>query len=257
MKKKYTFISNWKMNFTFKEAIRFATKNYDDFTNMSEKSEQKLIICPGVEVLYSLMQIFKDTEIIIGAQNCSQHSNGNFTGQVSPYSLNSIGCEYCIIGHSEVRKDLNDTNEKVAQKCNHLLDYDITPIICIGEAEEEYKNEQTIHSLQKQLNPIIETLNSKSNLHEYISPIVAYEPSWSIGTGKVASEDYLNRMFSWLDGHLRKNCPKIEWNLIYGGSLTAENIAGIKKIDKINGFLIGKSSIDFQEFEKIVQLALL
>jgi len=257
MKKNYTFISNWKMNFTFKEAIRFATENYDRFVNMAEKTGQKFIVCPSFEVIYSLMQIFKDTEIIIGAQNCSRHSNGSYTGQVSPQSLNSIGCEYCIIGHSEVRKYLNNTNEHVAQKCNHLLDYDITPIICIGESEDEYKNEQTIRILQNQLKPIIKTINSKSNLHEYISPIVAYEPSWSIGTGKVASEDYLNRMFSWIDGHLQKNCPKIEWSLAYGGSLTAENIADIKKVDKINGFLIGKSSIDFQEFEKIVQLALL
>jgi triosephosphate isomerase len=253
MKKEYLVIANWKMYLPFNEAIEYATSNYDELVKLATKSKQKVVLCPSLESLYPLIEIFKSTPITIGAQNCSSHTNGSFTGQTSAKSLLELGCSHAIIGHSEARRECDETDEQVALKCEHLLDYDIIPITCVGETEQEYDNGETLNVLKKQLKPVCEALDGRI-VHPYLTPYIAYEPIWSIGTGKIAPIDHLEMIFSWLHGQLATNCPTIQWGLIYGGSITPENIDNMKQIKEIDGFLVGKSSLDFQKFQKIVEL---
>lgn len=253
MNNQYIFVANWKMNLTFNQSLEFATANFDEFVGLSAQNNHKIVLCPSFESLYPIIQMFKKTEISIGAQDCSAHTNGTFTGQVSTRSLQEIGCTYCIVGHSESRSDFSMTNEKVSQKFIHLLDYDVTPILCVGETKQEFDKKNTLKTLESQLEPVFKILSSKTIVHSYLTPIIAYEPTWSVGTGKVADIDHLETVFSWIAEKLHQKSPNLNWKLLYGGSVTPENINRLKKIYPINGFLIGSSSLDFQKFEKIVK----
>jgi triosephosphate isomerase len=197
--------------------------------------------------------MFNETKIKIGAQRCSPHMHGAFTGQDPAQSVNEIGCSHCIIGHSEARKEFRLSDEQVAQKFVHLLDYDITPIVCIGGTKEEFDAQNTLAILERQLDPILEAIKTKTVIHDYIIPYIAYEPIWSIGTGEVASNEHLDMVFCWIAEKIAKNVNNHQIKLMYGGSVTSENIEILRKIDKISGFLVGKASLDFQEFEKIVK----
>lgn len=254
MSKQYLFVANWKMHLTFNQTVEFATTHYDDFVRLAKESNDKILLCPSFESLYPTTKMFKSTPVFIGAQNCSSHTNGSFTGQVAPESLHELDCTHCIVGHSETRREECDNNELIAHKCIHLLDYDITPILCIGETEEEYKAGKTLEVLEEQLKDIFEILCKKASIHSYLTPHLAYEPVWAVGTGNTASNEHLDMVFTWLQEHIAKNCSAIEWKLLYGGSITPQNIAVLKRITAIDGFLIGKSSLDFQKLKKIVQL---
>ncbi|MBU1007940.1 triose-phosphate isomerase [Candidatus Dependentiae bacterium] len=253
MNKRYLFVNNWKMNLSFNETIEFATNNYDRLVELATKTEQKIILCPSTESIYPLAQIFKETPISIGAQTVSRHTHGAFTGQVAPQSLQEIGCTHCIIGHSETKKEFTENDKCIAQKCVHLLDYDITPIICIGETEQENKSEKTLGVLESQLAPLLNALNTKTTVRPYLEPCIAYEPIWSIGTGNTPNIAHLDTIFTWLTEHIGKHAPNISWKLLYGGSINPESISLIKKISKIDGFLVGGAGLDFQKIEKIVK----
>ena len=254
MKRPYFFVANWKMNITYNETISFATTYYDELIDLNKKTNQKLILCPSFESLYTINQMFKSTQINIGAQNCSSHIHGAFTGQVSPLSLSELGCKFCIIGHSEHKRDLFEKNETIIQKLIHLLDHNINPIFCIGETEEEYKNGKTFESLTKQITKLFATLHENTTISSRLTPCIAYEPIWAIGTGNNASKEHIDASITWIADYASKQSPSIAWNLLYGGSINSENIVQLKEIKKINGFLLGKASLDFQEFKKIVQL---
>jgi triosephosphate isomerase len=253
MKKHYTFVANWKMYLTFDEITEYATKNLDNFIKLSSYQDVTIIICPSLIAVYHLTQMFKDTLVQIGAQDCSNHQRGAFTGQVSASSLRQIGCSACIIGHSERRKYQKESNEDVSQKLDMLIDQKISPIICVGETLEEYQAGRTTDVLEFQLEKIFEIIESKKNLCEKMPICIAYEPVWAIGKDKCAPPDYIDTILTWLNIKTQKQAKTLLWRILYGGSITSENILSLKKIEVIDGFLIGGASIDFPEFEKIVK----
>ncbi len=238
------------MNLSFSEEIDFVTSNYDGLITLAAQTKQQIILCPSFLSLHAISKIFSQTPIKIGAQTCSPHTHGAFTGQVSPESINSVGCSFCIIGHSETRTRTEEDDESIALRSVHLLDYDVTPIICIGETKQEQS--KTLDILERQLAPLFKAICSQTIIHTYINPIIAYEPIWSIGTGAVADEEHLEMVFAWLHQHTKQACPKIGFKFLYGGSVDEKSIQILKKIPQIDGFLVGKASLDFQEFKKIV-----
>lgn len=252
MQKQYTFIANWKMNMSFSQTLEFATRYYDNFLQLATETNQHIILCPSTEALFPLAEMFKETQIAIGAQNCSKHSPGPFTGQTSAVSIQEVGCQYAIIGHHECRKEFGETNNDITNKAIHLLDYDITPIVCIGETKDDHTKNKTLQVLEEQLSGLFKALCG-STVHSYLTPYIAYEPVWSIGTGKVAPVDHLEMVFCWLADYIKHHCANISWKLIYGGSVSLENPDKLKQIVPLSGFLMGKSSLDFQKIEKIVK----
>ena len=261
MSKQYLFVANWKMHLPFNQTIEFTTSHYDKLIKLAEETKHKIILCPSFENLYPIIQMFKSTPIKIGAQNCSSHTSGSFTGQVAPQSLQELGCSYCIVGHSETKicdqlcgdNALCETPETVAQKCIHLLDYDITPILCVGETQEEKDANKTLDVIKSQLEPLFKLICNKTVVHTYLSPWIAYEPVWARGNDQTASPEHLDMVLTWLQEYIAKECRAIKWKFMYGGSVSGEKIAKLKKLNKIDGFMIGKSSLNFQKFEKIVQ----
>jgi len=253
MSQHYLYVANWKMRMPFREAMRFATSHYDELVKLTTSNNHKIVLCPSTEILYPLAQMFKETPVQVGAQACSTHSLGAFTGQTSAQSLQEVGCSYCIVGHSEVKKEFLQNDDQIAHICTHLLDYDITPILCIGESEQEHADGQTLKVLERQLAPLIEAITTKTAVHPYLTLYIAYEPIWAIGTGKPARADHVEMVLSWLADHIKQKKLSIPCKLLYGGSISPENIDSLKKTSALDGFLIGTASLDFQNFKKIVQ----
>ena len=252
MNKDFFYIANWKMYWGFDETIAFATDHYDELVKLASAPSANIILCPSSPALYPLAQMFQETPIALGAQDCSGYRNGSFTGQISAQQLHEAGSTFCIIGHSERRQYNAETNLEVAKKLEQLITEKITPIVCIGETEEQFKQGQSLTLLDQQIAPIRELL--AKNPHALTTPLlIAYEPTWSIGSNTLAPQDHLETVFAWLSKTATKEIPTINKKLIYGGSVTAQNTDQLKKISLIDGFLIGRASLDFQEFKKIVK----
>ncbi len=251
MNKKYFYIANWKMQWTLDETLNFATQHYDALVDCAQTAT--IILCPSSPALYPLSEIFKTTSILVGAQNCSDHLQGAFTGQVSATHLKSVGCAYCIIGHSECRQYLNESNKAIAQKCDILMRIGITPIVCIGETDEQQKNDATLKILEEQLSPILEMLNEQKARTENLPILLAYEPVWAIGSNRIPDRGHLETVYAWMATITQQQASFISWHFLYGGSVSARTLESFSHLTSLKGFLVGGASRDFQEFEKIVK----
>lgn len=242
--KKNLFVANWKMNKSYSASLNFCTTHKQALNELSKHAD--IVLCPSFVAIASMVSLLQNTTIHIGAQTCSTHQKGAYTGQVDTQSLKEAGCSYCIVGHSEQRRVNHLTNEDVAHQLQRLFDATIIPIICIGETKEEFQQHQAHGILDHQLNPILQVIK------EYKQPfIIAYEPIWSIGTGIIPDQAYLQDIFRWITQKLSRDLVS-QWRLIYGGSVNPDSIEMLKGITTIDGFLIGDASLDFQKFEKIV-----
>jgi triosephosphate isomerase len=241
------FVANWKMNKPFALALDFCTNHKENLKTLSTKPHTEIVICPSFEALFSIAEIFADTMISVGAQTCSTHERGAYTGQVNAQSIKEVGCDYCIIGHSEQRQFMCVSNEDVAHQATWLLEADIEPIICIGETKKEFDDGTSIAVLEQQLIPILSEISSH---HQPFT--IAYEPVWAIGTGIIPEKSYLASIFTWLAATLTMKVRHHNWRLIYGGSVDPDTVGSLMAIKTIHGFLIGNASLDFQKFEKIV-----
>jgi triosephosphate isomerase len=244
MHKKFIYAANWKMNKSPQESIDFINQNALALSSLAK--EQKLIICPSFIALTQSAPLIKALNLSAGAQDCSAHKKGAFTGQISATDIASTQATHCIIGHSETRQQSKDSNQDIAQKCSQLFDANLVPIICVGETATENTSGQTEAILQAQLLPIIEVLRQRST-----HAIIAYEPIWAIGTGIVPSIENLSAIFTFL-AHITQQLP-VPTPLLYGGSISSKNALELKQIKHLEGFLIGGASLDFQELKKIVE----
>ncbi len=241
------------MYFSFDSTIDQTADHFDALVSMAKNKNLSLFLAPTLPAIQELTTIFKDTPVQWCAQDCSEHIAGAYTGQISAETLAAIGCQACIIGHSERRIYCGETNEAVARKLQTLLDYNLSPVICIGEQEEDFLNGKTIEALELQLKPIIGVLEANQHKINGLPVYIAYEPAWSIGTGNVPDALQIENTYTWLSQQTKKHAQSITLSLLYGGSVNLKTIAFFKKFPLIQGFLIGKASLDFPEFEKIVK----
>jgi len=250
----YLIVANWKMQLSFNETLEFVTTHHGNLIELGKKaSGVRIVLCPSFPTIYPLRQLFKNSAISLGAQDCSSFRSGAYTGQICAKSLVQIGCHYCIIGHSERRHHNHETNEEVTDKTIRLLEQDLQPIICVGESKEEYQAKKTFTVLKHQLTPI---LNKIANFELSELPIyIAYEPIWSIGTGLVPSNAYLTSIFDWLHKHTQQALGKERIiGILYGGSVSPQTAPAIRKVQGLSGLLVGGASLDFQKFNNIVNL---
>lgn len=232
MNKKLIYIANWKTYLSHNQAIAWCRNNAQGLENLTTKAD--LIICPNFTALAQI-QPFLDTTAL-GAQNCSAFEPGAHTGDVNAGSLKEVGVSYCIVGHSECRKQNNETPEMVAQKVIRLLEVGITPILCVSD---EFKAE---------LQPVLEMLKENTHL------IIAYEPISAIGTGNTADNATIEAVIGSIKREFQTKAPTVSLSLVYGGSVSPESIQKLKTISCLDGFLIGKASTDFQKLKNIVEL---
>ena len=243
---KYFISANWKMNGS-KEFTRtfFAAMNEDI------DEEVKIIICPA-DCYLNEVDTIAPNNVIRGAQNISFNSDGAYTGEVSSSMLKDLNVEYVIIGHSERREYHAETNEIIRKKFNSAVSNNLKPILCVGESLDQRQKEETFNHLENQ---IVSVINKEvlSN-HPFI---IAYEPIWAIGTGETATPEIANEVHIFIQETLDKidSIQSKKIAIIYGGSVNSNNAYDLFKMSHINGALIGGSSLDANEFNKIYNIA--
>lgn len=242
------FFTNFKMFFAMSEMRQFMQKHKRDLCDLAELRHVQLGMFPSYEQLYFLQQELQETNIELGAQNCSTVSTGAYTGQVAVASLFDLQVAYCLIGHSEARLYLSETNDQLIQKVKMLLSANITPVVCVGETLQEKQDGYTLQVLFDQVESILQILT----LYKDATIFIAYEPVYAIGSGVTPTLRELQNIFTFLkkltsDAGFAKNVM-----FLYGGSVTGKSVHMLNQIDDIDGYLIGSASRDFQELKKIV-----
>lgn len=223
------------MQLSLKEEIEYCSANLD----LLKQTKHKIILCPSYPSLISLSQILHKTDIALGAQGCSSHVSGPYTGQVSAMNLAQAGCSYVIVGHSEERGAFNLTDKDVAEKTLRVLEAGMIPIVCVGDTQKDFDAKTTHEALLEQLAPILDAVE-KAPLY------IAYEPLWAIGKDNAAHPEFLQELFSWLKTHV-KGCA-----FLYGGGVNKKTIKPLLEIKHISGFLVGSASLKFEDFKKII-----
>jgi len=235
LNKPFFYVANWKMYISYKQISKLTTKNYADLATLSLSQKYRIIICPSFVSLHKTATSIHNSQILLGAQDCSEHPAGAFTGQVSAQSLAEIGCSYCIIGHSEQRQYFN--NKNIEEKALRLLEQKITPILCVGKTDNQ------------DLAPIITIFDHFPEK----GLIIAYEPIESIGTGKTPTNEHIEQIAEKIHAYIKQHKPNSRCHILYGGSVSNENIKRLKKIAAIDGFLIGGASTHLDDFKEIIE----
>ncbi len=244
--KKY-FIANWKMNGLKKDLNQ--VENVEKFLLKNKTlGNLKCVFCIPYTLLgfASCKLILK--KVILGAQNISKKQTdiGAFTGCISPYMIKNFDGKFTIIGHSEIRSE-GETDKDINLKIALAAKRGLKVILCVGDTLKDFKNKNSLKIVKKQLN-----LCLKNNKKYLKNILIAYEPIWSIGTGVIAQniylEDFLFKLKKYLKLKFKKNIP-----LLYGGSVSSKNIHDLKKLDLCDGFLIGGASLKSKNFIDIIK----
>ena len=234
------FIANWKM-FGNLKSINSLDKVIK-FSKSKEINKGRLIYCPPYTLITSFFKKFKNCLIDIGAQNCHESENyGSHTGFVNAKMLKSVGANYIILGHSENRKK-GETDKIINLKIKSAIKANLKVILCIGETLKEKKSKKTKSIISKQIRIGLKKIQ-KSKL------FIAYEPVWAIGTGNIPNIRELENTVNFIKKRFKGKLPKI----LYGGSVSPNNIDDLKKITSLDGFLIGGASQNSKKFIDIVK----
>ena len=213
------------------------------FSKSKEIRKGRLIYCPPYTLINSFSKKFKNCQIGIGGQNCHENeSYGAFTGSVNSRMLKNAGAHFVIIGHSENRIK-GESDKLINLKIKSALKAKLKVIFCIGETLAEKRKRRTQSILSKQIKIGLNNIKNKSNI------FIAYEPVWAIGSGIIPKSQDLFKTIEFIKSKFRDKLPKV----LYGGSVNPENITNLKKINNIDGFLIGGASQSAKKFIDIVK----
>ncbi len=240
------FIGNWKM-FGIPKSINILNKINSFHSKDKNRKKYRIIITPPYTLIENYAKYFKNRNISIGSQNCYQkdHFSSN-TAAVSPYMLKKVGAQYTLIGHSDNRSE-GDTDDMLKNKVKFALKNNLKVVFCIGENKKDKKNKRTFDVLKNQITKVLEKNLIGNNI------IVAYEPIWSIGTGKIPTRDELEKTTKHIKKILKVIFKKKTPAVLYGGSVDGSNIRMFKEIREIDGFLIGGASKSSKKFIDIIK----
>ena len=242
---------NWKMYKTPAETREF----FQVFKPLvTTAAGCEIVICPPFPNLPVAVEEANGTNIAIGAQNLYWGKEGAVTGEVSGHMIDAIGCTYVIVAHSERRQYFNETEEDVLRKTIAALDAGLTPIVCVGEKLEEREAGQTEDVLVDQFLGGIGGLA----LDQFEKILIAYEPVWAIGTGKVATQEIASAAHQILRREAAAQFGELaaqNLRILYGGSVKPDNCKQLMNAPDIDGALVGGASLDPQSFAKIVNCA--
>ena len=238
---------NWKMFKTKAEAREFA----EAFRELYKGTDVRTAICAPFTDLDTLVEIFKDTDIGVGAQNVHFADEGAYTGEISAAMLEETGVDYCIVGHSERRQYFGETDETVNKKLRKLFEGSITPIMCVGESLEQRDAGDAESVVKKQLQGGLKDIPA-DNIAKLV---IAYEPVWAIGTGRTATPQQAEEMCAFIRNTLIAMYDEdIADQVIiqYGGSVKPANATEIMNMEEIDGALVGGASLKAEDFMKII-----
>tara|TARA_B100001123_G_scaffold407630_1_gene500050 strand:+ start:1934 stop:2698 length:765 start_codon:yes stop_codon:yes gene_type:complete len=241
--------ANWKMNGSLSLAEQFESFFLNKFNNLKNLNAA-IILCPPTPYLFKFKKISKKFEnFFIGAQDCSTKKNGSITGDVSSAMLKDLGCKFVILGHSERREYFKETDSIISQKIKRAIEENLKVILCVGEKEKHKVNQETFEIIRNQI------INSLNDLCTPNNTIIAYEPIWAIGTGKIPSLSEIEKINLFIKDTIKlkyNNKFKDNFKILYGGSVNPNNSRNFIKSNYIDGALIGGSSLALDDFVKII-----
>jgi len=240
---------NWKLNLTIAESKKLANQLV---ANLNGIVDRDIVVAPVFTSLSTVAEAIKNSPIQLAAQNCYPQTTGAFTGEVSPLLLQDAGCNYVILGHSERRQLMGETDNFVNQKLFKVLEADLKPILCIGETLQEREAGQMLDVLSRQIKGGLSNLTPE----QMTGIVIAYEPIWAIGTGKTATDDQAQEAHSFireLIQELFNQKVAAATRILYGGSVKPNNVDGLMAQKDIDGALVGGASLKAEDFIRIVR----
>src|SRR5918996_2375903 len=214
----------------------------------------EVVISPPFTALAVVAEILSGSPLRLGAQDCHWEATGAHTGEVSPVMLTDLGCRYVLVGHSERRRDLGETDEQISRKVQAALAHGLTPVLCVGETADERRQGLTFTTIEGQLRAGLSGLGPEA----IAQVVLAYEPVWAIGTGVNATPLQAAEVHGYLRGLLSELTSKETAQgvrILYGGSVKPENIDSLVAEPEIDGALVGGASLNAQAFIAIVKKA--
>ena len=242
--------ANWKMNKNSEETRQFL-REY--MTQASDLSGVEVVICPPFTLLATIQHEIGPSAVLAwGGQNCFWEDKGAYTGEISAPMLNELGCSYVIIGHSERRIIMGETDEQINQKLKAVLQCGLVPILCVGETLQQRENNDALSVVKNQLERDLQGLAVQPG-----QLVIAYEPIWAIGTGVNASSDDAQEMIALIRSRLRElfnDDLAASTRILYGGSVRDDNIAELMAKPDIDGALIGGASLEADSLVRIARI---
>jgi triosephosphate isomerase (TIM) len=236
---------NWKMYKTVAEAVALAGE-----IRAGAAGNAEVVVAPPFTALSAVAGVLRGSPVGLAAQNMHASVEGAFTGEVSPVMLKDVGCSHVILGHSERRQFFGETDEGVAKKSEASLAHGLCPIVCVGESLAERESDRTMEVVERQIERALRGLSAD----QVARILVAYEPVWAIGTGKVATPEQAQEVHAFLRqritvSHGQPAADAVR--ILYGGSVKPENIGSLMGQGDIDGALVGGASLT-AAFLKIV-----
>jgi triosephosphate isomerase len=250
--RKYLVAGNWKMNGSKQQIKSLLQDLMPKVSAIGDKVD--LLVCPPSIYIDKVAQLISGSNLQVGAQNVARGVNTAFTGEISPAMLGDFSCNYVIIGHSERRQLLGETDEQIAAKCQVSLAEGLKPILCVGETQQQMNEGRGFAVVEQQLQTVLQQLG----IEAFAFMVIAYEPVWAIGTGLTATPEQAQAMHAKIRGLLAGLSKEIAatTRVIYGGSVNSSNAKDLFKELDIDGGLIGGASLKAQDFSDICHAAM-
>ncbi|MFQ6049920.1 MAG: triose-phosphate isomerase [Candidatus Paceibacterales bacterium] len=238
---KLLIIANWKMNPQSLVGARWLFNSIKK--GVKNVRNVEVVICPPFVYLQEMRDKKQTARVKLGGQDCFWEEKGAFTGEISPFQLKNLGCQYVIIGHSERRKYFSEPGTMINKKIKAALAIKLKPIFCVGENRGERRKGETKKIIRFQIRGGLKNISQK----DLKNLILAYEPVWAIGSGNPCHPLQAKEVFSFLRRFLKRN------PILYGGSVNSQNALSYIKAAGFQGLLVGGASLDPKEFIKIVK----
>lgn len=251
MIRKKLIAGNWKMNKTSAEA---ATLTQEIVTAIGRGEDVDVVVCPPFTSIETVSKALENSSVKLGAQNMHHEASGAFTGEISAPMLRALLASYVILGHSERRTYFGETDKFINQKVLAALKSQLKPILCVGETLAEREAGSTLKVVQTQVEADLEGLSKE--LASQV--VVAYEPVWAIGTGKVATTAQAQEVHAFIRSLLVKlfgDATAQKMRILYGGSMKPSNAPELLAQTDIDGGLIGGASLEARSFVELVKAA--
>lgn len=234
-------VGNWKMNQSLRELNQFFS-----IVEKEDLPQGNFWIAPQAIHIHTVSERTNSNSFKVGAQNCSDHESGAFTGEISPVNLKEMGAHFVILGHSERRAIFKEGDELINRKTKLALKHGLAPILCVGETLEEREADKTMEVVLNQVEKGVDQLELKAA----DELILAYEPVWAIGTGKTASPEQAEEVHAQIRKRLQELYPEIgkEISILYGGSVKPANVKDLLSQPNVNGGLVGGASLKAEDF---------
>lgn len=253
-------LANWKMQLSYDESLNLASKICENIKN-TKLDNLEIAILPDFLCISEISQILKNTQVKLGAQNVFWEDKGSFTGEVSPKNLKSFGVEYVIIGHSERRQYLKESNEMICKKIKQAVKNDLIPVLCVGENFEERRNDRKDVVVMEQVSIALKDLE----FYNIRQLVIAYEPVWVIGSGQAIDPEEAEHTnlvikeaafeaFISNGNNITRDELEDKVKFIYGGSVDNKNIGDFMQKLNIDGVLVGGASLGENSFMDLINI---